>query len=456
MHTIIVGAGFAGLAAARQLSQSGYEDFLVLEARDRVGGRTKHGRIAGLDIDLGGMWLAPTQTRLAALAEEFGIDSYPTYLEGQSVLRFDGKGHRGRRDQVDNLFNPLEKIEYLLLERKLDKLINALDCDAPWNHPHAAELDAQTVAQWLHANVRGRRLRSLLHFACYALFCAEAAQISMLFFLHYLASGDGLDQMLSADTNGAQARLFHGGTHQIARRIADDLGDRLHLQQPVRHIEWSQTQVTVHCDNAVHTARHAIVTVPPTLLPRIEFSPALAQPRRALQRKLSMGACIKFWVAYTKPFWREAGLNGVILRDDVPCGICFDVSPPDQPVGLLAGFFDGDHAITHSDMGMHGRRDLVVSMLTEHFGDAANNPIEYVDEDWTTSEWSGGCYGNYAPPGVYAGFAPTLREPTGAIHWAGTETSPRWTGYIEGAIRSGERAAQAVVAARQTDNDGSS
>lgn len=448
MHdAIIIGAGFAGLAAARRLDELGYSDTLVFEARDRVGGRTKHGVVGGVDIDLGGMWLGPTQTRLAALAEQYQVRTYPTYLEGKGVFRIMGKEHHGEREDIDGLFGLRDGISYLSASRKLRKLASEIDCENPWAHPAAKALDAQTVEQWLTDNVKSERLKQLYRLLCFSLFCAEAAQISMLFFLHYVQSGGGMDIMVSADTGGAQNFLFHGGVNQIARKMAEELGDRLRLEEPVTHVEWNEDGATVHSSQGRYDAKRVIICVPPTLVAKLEFSPPLPQPKAALHAKLAMGSAIKYWVVFDRPFWRDQGFNGSVVRDDVPCSPCYDVSPPGQEKGIIAGFFDGDHALNHGDMSQEERRDLVLNMLSEHFGVGALSPVEYADEDWTSEIWSGGCYGAYAAPGIYARYGEWLRRPIGSLLWAGTETSPQWTGYIDGAIRSGERAASEVVSA---------
>ncbi|MEM8784909.1 MAG: FAD-dependent oxidoreductase [Pseudomonadota bacterium] len=446
---LVIGAGFAGLAAAKRLDQAGCANLAVLEARDRVGGRTRHGVVGGLDVDLGGMWLGPSQTRLAEWAQHYQVRTYPTHLEGKAIYRLGGKEHHGDREDLEGAFGWLEGFDYLSASRQLEKLSAGIDCDAPWDHPQAAKLDGQTVETWLTENVRSARLRELFRVLCYALFCAEASQISMLFFLHYVKSGDNLDVLVSADKGGAQNFMFHGGVHQIARKMAEELGDRVHLNAPVTRIEQTSGHIIVSTAQDEWKARSVIVSVPPTLVPKIDFTPALPRPKAALHAKLAMGSAIKYWIVYETPFWRAQGFNGLIIRDDVACTPCMDVSPPGQPKGVIAGFFDGDHALTHGDAGMEARRGQVVAMLAEHFGKAAETSLEYRDVDWTAEDWSAGCYGAYAAPGVYARYGAWLRRPVGSIYWAGTETSPRWTGYIDGAIRSGERAAEEVLAAHR-------
>lgn len=269
--------------------------------------------------------------------------------------------------------------------------------------------------------------------------------MSMLFFLHYVKSGDGIDIILSAIGDGAQRYLFHGSVHQIARKVGEELGDRLRLSEPVQAIRWHAEGVEVETSQGTYQGQQAIVAVPAPLLGKIAFTPSLPMPKAAFHDRMSMGSAIKYWIAYDRPFWRDQGFNGMIFVDDHPCAPCFDVSPPGQEKGLIAGFFDGNHALDYSDQGADARRDLLVAMLAEHFGEQAYNYIDYVDNDWTGEEWSGGCYGAYAPPGLIAQYGHLLRERVGPIHWAGTETSPRWTGYIEGAIRSGDRAARDIL-----------
>lgn len=445
LDTVIVGAGFAGLSAARTLMAEGHSNFVILEARDRVGGRAKPGTIGDHCIDLGGMWMAPTQTRLRQLAAHYGIHPYPTHLDGNAIFRIGKKERQGTREDLSRIFGLAGGLAHLFARWKLDRLMAPLEITQPWAHPEADRLDATTVETWIARNVLHPTPRAVFRTICTMLLCAEPSNVSLLFFLHYLKSGGGLDVLISSDAGGAQNFLFHGGVHQISRFMADEIGERLYLNAPVSAIEWRDGAVEVHGRAGMFAARKAIIAVPPTLLTRIGFTPALPQPRVAVHERLVMGSSIKFWVLYRSPFWRARGLNGTILRDDVPARPVMDVSPPGQDQGLLVGFFDGAHAVEHADLPVETRRAIVLGMLAEHFGPEALQPLDYVDHNWIGEEWSGGCYGAYAPPGVFARYGERLRTPFGPLHWAGTEIASEWTGYIEGAVQSGERAAGEIL-----------
>lgn len=442
---IVVGGGFSGTAAARALKAAGRR-VIVLEARDRVGGRVKPGRIAGVTIDLGGMWLGPTQTRLAELAKGYGVGTYPTFLEGKNLFEVNGVRGTGRGEDSFSALPPDALADFAAMVGELEQLAGKLPLDAPWTAPDAAKLDAMTFATWLDAHAKTKGARGVFEMLIPALFCAQPHDISLLFMLFYLKSAGDLSTLISSGPGGAQNFLFVGGLHQVAAKMAADLGPAVRLNTAVRTIRQDASGVEVICDDGRYTAPRVIVALPPPLAGRIEYEPLMPHARDALTQRMPMGSCIKIWVAYETPFWRKDGLNGSLFSDRFAFGPAFDVSPPGQPHGLIAGFFDGAHAREWSPRTAAERRAEVLRLLVEGLGPQAATPLDYVEQDWSTERWSRGCYGAFAPPGVLSAHGASLRAPVGRVHWAGTETSETWTGYVEGAIRAGERAAAEATA----------
>jgi monoamine oxidase len=440
---IVVGAGMSGLCAARALRRAG-RTVLVLEARDRVGGRTKPGVVAGVPIDLGGMWVGPTQTRALALGEELGLQRYPSFIQGQNIAEVDGRLHRGSGD-TPNL-GLAAMLSFAGVVNKINGLARTVPLDAPWSAPDAARLDSQTLASWADQNVHDQGVRKILESMSGAIMAADMSQISLLYFLFYCHSGDDLAALAGMGA-GAQKWLYRGGLNQMAPRLAAELGEAVRLKSPVRRIVQDGAGVEVQADAGTFRAKRVIVAIPPALAARIDYSPALPALRDGLCQRLPMGSVIKFWIAYPRPFWRDKGLNGLIVSDRTPVGMYADASYDAAGPGLIAGFFEGSRAVAWGLKTRDERRAQVVADLTRLLGAQAASPLDYVDNDWPSEEWSRGCYVGVAGPGVVSVFGEALRRPVDRIHWAGTETSTIWCGYVEGAIRAGERAADEVNAA---------
>jgi len=442
MDVIVVGAGIAGLVAARELTRAG-KQVLVLEARERVGGRLFSREIApGIWIDLGGQWLGPTQERAYALAHELGIELFPTYHEGESLLYQGGKLRR-YSGVVPNV-GLLALLDFGRGMTRLDRLAQEVPLEAPWNAPHATRWDSITFATWIEQTMRTPIGRWGLTLFAKAVFAAEPCEFSLLHALFYIHSGGGVQQ-LSGVRGGAQQDRFTLGAQSLANRLAAELGERVHLQSPVHRIQHDATGVTVHTGDRRYRAQAVIVAIPPTLAARIQYEPPLPPARDQLTQRLPNGSVIKCFAVYPTPFWREQGLNGFVTSDTGPVHLVFDNSPPDGSMGILLGFIEGADARRMSLASPAERRDAALACFARYFGERAANPELYLDHDWSAEAWTRGCYGAHFPPGAWTQFGHALRPPIGRIYWAGTETATRWMGYIDGAIESGQRAAQQLL-----------
>lgn len=437
---VIVGAGLAGLSAARALVDTGAR-VVVLEARDRVGGRTLGRDICGRVLDLGGQWIGPGQDRLEKLTRDLGVQTFPTYHKGKKILYRNGKlSHYS--GTIPSLPLPgLLVLQWAL--SKLDRLTNDVPSSQPSAMHDAAAFDGQTVETFARKYMPRADVRDLFNAAVRVVFGAEPHEMSMLYFLTYLRAGGGLMKLVEID-GGAQERRFVGSSQELSLRLAAKLGDSVVLSSPVRRIEHKDEGLVVTSDAATVRATYAIVAIPPVLANRIDFQPLLPVSRDALAGRMPMGSAAKCIAVYDRPFWREEGFSGEAVTNTGPLSVVFDNCSHDGAVNALLGFVMGDEARLFSSRPPAERRDAVLDSLAKMFGEKARTPTEYVEFDWSAEEWSRGCPVANMAPGAMLSCGPALRAPVGRIHWAGTETATEWTGYMEGALQSGERAAREV------------
>ena len=441
-HVVVVGAGFAGLSAARSLNRQS-KNVVVLEARDRIGGRVKAAKIAGLPIDAGGMWVGPSQTRLLEMIKEYGLHTVPQFETGMNIAEIGGKRLTANGEAIG--FDPQTQEEYDQIIRVLTRLSDQVPLDTPWNTPRAEEYDQMTADDWFMSQTQNHAILGFLRAFVRSVFTADAYQISLLYLLFYLHSGDNYDTLYGFE-NAAQAWTVRETMHEVAQRVARELGNTIVLNAPVRSISQDSTGVLVTSAAGKWRCEYAIVAVPLPLSVRIAYEPVLPPQRDILAQHMPMGSVIKYWVAYEKPFWREHGLNGMLQSDQSPSEfISGDFTPPEGRPGLLAGFMEAHNAMAWTGRATEERKKLVVERLISFLGPDAASPIDYEDQDWPADPWSRGCYGPSMAPGIMTTVGKVIREPHGRIHWAGTETAMKWTGYIDGAIRSGERAANEVL-----------
>jgi monoamine oxidase len=435
---VVVGAGFAGLTAARELVGLGH-DVVVLEGRDRVGGRSATTTIAGAPVDLGATFVGPTQDAVLALAAELGCETVPTYRRGKNLIRWRGRV-RSYRSTVPRL-SIIELLDVSRIQWRFERLCRHVPVQEPWTAPTAHRLDDMTLERWLRSVHAGASTRDLMAIMARVTWGCEPDAVSMLHAVRYVKAAGGIGRMLDVE-GGAQQDRFPAGTQQIALRMADELGSRVALNAVVGRIDRGEDGgLGVECDRGRVTAKRVIVAVPPEHRSGIAFDPPLPAEYEKLAGHWPQGRLSKAYAAYDTPFWRAGGCSGEALSDEGPVFITFDVSPGDDGPGVLLGFTD---ARSFDPLPAADRRHRVLSGFAALFGDAALRPIDYVDHRWGAEEFAPGGPTAAVPPGSWTAYGPWLREPVGGIHWAGTETADEWTGFLDGAVRSGQRAAAEV------------
>lgn len=439
---VVVGAGLAGLAAARALRAAG-RSVIVLEARDRVGGRTLNHELGpdhpGKVVEVGGQWVGPTQTRLLALARELGIDTHPTHAVGENLIEYGDRliRHRGTIPRI----NAAVLADVGQAQLRIDRMARQVPLDAPWRAPKAAAWDGQTFWTWIRRATATRGAAELLRIGCQAVWACEPEDVSLLHVLFYTRSAGNFDALIGTE-GGAQQDRFVGGSQRICLAMADELAGAVQLGVPVRSVAQTAEGVVVEGRRAAA----AILAIPPALTARIAFDPAMPAPRDQLVQRMPQGTVVKCMAVYDEPFWRADGLSGQATSTRGPVKVVFDNSPPDGSPGVLLGFLEGSAARELGEWAPEARRHAVVDVFGRLFGERARRPTGYVERSWAHEEFTRGCYGCYMPPGAWTAHGAALRPPVGRIIWAGAETATVWMGYMDGAVRSGDRAAQEAQA----------
>lgn len=447
----VVGAGFAGLAAARYLRAQG-KTVVVLEARDRVGGRVWNKTLRdGSEVSVGGTWLGRDQGRMFDLVGKVGLGVYPQFDDGDTLLRL-----HGRNGRFDGAIPPIGLWDNLVLGAafaQLGWIADTVPADRPWTTRDARYLDSQTLGAWIDSwCVPSEDARHMLRAGLGLSFSTDLSTVSLLGSM-VLAKGGGKDGFgYYLDSTITETHLIDGGgAPEVARRLGDELGDALHTSSPVRRISQDEDSVEVRSDAVTVRAGYVIVTAPPVLAGQIEYHPMLPDAHSQLMRQLPAGAIFRVITQYDEPFWRRRGLTGQTAAPQSPVMVSIDQSPPSPmagampPYGLLSSYAGGPTAAELAAMDPERRKQLWLGELAARFGEPAARPLDYCETDWSAEQWSLGGMIAHFPPGILTSYGPALHEPFRRVYWAGTERATLMHGLMEGAVRSGEQAAQDVV-----------
>jgi monoamine oxidase len=442
---IVIGAGISGLHAASLLKQQG-KHVIVLEARDRVGGRSLNHQFNNGDlVDIGGQWIGPGHDRMYELAKQHNIRTYPLYNRGKNLIRF--KSAITKYSGTIPKLSLWHKLQVGWILWRFDKLANSIDPKAPYEHKKASKWDSVTVQTWLERNSFSRVARKIFTIVIKAVFTVEPKEISMLHALFYAKSNSSLEYLISID-DGAQQDRIHNGTQGICLAIAKQMTNEIKLEHPVRQVRHNDDGVIVMCRNdEIFSAPKLIFAIPPNRLLRIEFDPPFPGIKDQMWQRMPAGSCIKCVAQYETPFWRDENLSGqsIGLDDDLLVNVTFDNTEKGKASGLLMGFIEGDSARHWGQKSDEERKQAVLSSFAKYFGEKALSPIDYIDKDWSNEEWTRGCYTATFGVGGWTEFGPHLATPVGSIHFAGTETASKCNGYFEGALQAAERVVDEVI-----------
>lgn len=438
---IVIGAGYAGLIATRQLLKAG-KRVLLIEARDRIGGRVYTRQFDGFYLDIGGAWVGPTQDKIYALVREFGVETFKTYDIGKTTLFYKGRVKRYKGIIPPLPIGPLLSIDFAI--KKLNKLSRAVNLEKPWQTPDALYWDSMTLDTWMRRQMSFETARTMFRIAAEAIWACHPNEISMLHAMFYTKSGQNVDVLMNVK-DGAQEERLVGGAMLPALRLAETFKDKIQLNAPVEAIIQDSDKVIVKGKTFEYSSNRAIVALPPALAARIKYEPLMPANRDQLTQRIPMGTVCKAFAVYDKPFWREQGLNGLSATNAGHTTVTFDNSPKDGSKGIMMGFVLANQAREFITLSPEARKASILNSFATFYGEKARNPKFYLDHCWAEEEFTRGCYAGVMPTGAWTSLGKALREPVGRIHWAGTETSDIWNGYIDGAIRSGERVAEEVL-----------
>ncbi|WP_420369231.1 flavin monoamine oxidase family protein [Curtobacterium sp. L1-20] len=442
---VIVGAGVTGLTAADRLVAAG-RTVAVLEARDRVGGRTWTDEVGGVPLEIGGQWVSPDQTALLETLDDLGLATHDRYRAGSSVYVDE---HGTRTEYTGDVF-PLPEASANEVERLVavvDEHVARVDPDRPWETPGAAALDETSFRAWLHSLSADRVATDNVElFIAGAMLTKPAHAFSALQALLMAASAGSFANLVDPDF--ILDKRVVGGMQQVAERLAARLGADVHLDAPVRTLRRDDHGVTAIADGGIEIrARQALVAVPPPLYSRISYEPPLPRRQHQLHQHLSMGFVIKVQAVYDRPFWRGAGLSGTAFSPYELVHEAYDNTSHGSEQGTLVGFVSDVHADDAFTLSAEERKARVLASLAHYYGDEALRPVVYHESDWGTEEWTRGAYAASFDLGGLVRYGADQRAAVGPIRFASSDLAGHGYQHVDGAVRMGRAAAAEILAA---------
>lgn len=446
------------MCAARELRSYGL-DVVVLEARERVGGRTFTKVDSDLWVDLGGSYVGPTQDAVLNLIEELKLE---TYLVDDSMdigyMRATGP-RSARRSRFSPESDPsfgsfFHWLDYVHMIKLIDSYGAQIPSEAPWLAPKAQEWDAITWKQFIDQNTYTERVRGYFNNVYVTIdICCDANEVSLLWFLWYVKQCGGYGRSIST-TNGGQERKIKGGTQQLSSRLQEIVGRQyVLLNKPVCRIDQTAGPFVVvdTTDGTRFKADYVICAISPHLLLKIHHQPALPPGKNLLAQRSPMGTVGKVILYYDRPFWKDHNYSGCFLFDSMtrsahPIILSLDETKPDGSHPAVIGFAAARGWFELRNKSNNEKATIVAKSYAQLTGLNEFLNFKRVEcHDWTTEQYSGGCYTSTHFPNTLTKYGPHLREPFGRIYYAGTETATVWSGYMDGAIRAGKRAARQVL-----------
>lgn len=438
---VVVGAGPCGLTTARELTKQG-RSVAVVEARERVGGRTWTATVDGASLELGGQWVSPDQTALMSLTDELGLELYSRYRDGDNVyVGPDGTPVRYTGDAIPASKTTVAEIERLVAT--LDDLAAQISADAPWAHPRAREWDTVSLRDWLRMQSDDEEARAAIrHFLAGGMLTKPAHAFSLLQALLMAASAGSFSHLVDEDF--ILDKRVVGGMQLVSQRLAHELDGDVVLSSPVRSLHWTDAGVRLDSDRVYVEASQAVLAMPPNLYPRISFDPPLPRRQHQMHQHQSMGLVIKVHAVYDTPFWRDTGLSGTCFSPPLTVQEIYDNTGYNDSAGTLVAFVPDEKADAMFALSPEERRRTILDCFATCLGEAAREPRVYYESDWAAEEWTRGAYATSYDLGGLHRYGPDQLTPVGPIYWASSDLAGAGYQHVDGAVRLGRATAERI------------